>query len=325
MELLPVLGMGLLVWLSATEANDSDACQDIDSYGDLSVHSSSAEGVQVELAAVKDGENFICLLYPTKLLNCSWSFLSLKKDAQLSVSISICSDGSTIHSLNNSSENRVGSVSLTLSEHQAPEVILQFNITLHDKWTVYSYTYDPENLEVLPPPRDVSASIKNGALLVTWSKPINVADSGPHCFEYQLDMGDQERPTHLQTRLNYTEPHADPSRTYKVRMRTRMTDSCMERSHWSEWSHTVTVERTDKLNLLIVISISLGLPMILLALLLLVRHQRLYEVLFPPIPRPPQKYKSFLEKNDMLTFFHPAPSAEPLEEITQVEDTERKS
>ncbi|XP_034558069.1 interleukin-5 receptor subunit alpha-like [Notolabrus celidotus] len=325
MELLPVLLMGLLVLLSSqteSEANDADVCGEA-TPGVLLSQDSSVNGLMVEKAAVNNDESFRCLLYSTKQLNCSWSFLTLHQDAHLSVIISICSEGTTIHSLNQSSVERVGSMSLTLSEHDTIEVILQFNITLHDNWTVYLYAYEVQDIEVLPPPRDVTASIKGGGVLVTWSKPTNMEDSGPWCFEYQLDMGNQGRLIHVITQLNYTEPNADPSHTYRVRMRTKITDTCIEKSHWSDWSHTATVERTDKLSLLLIISISLGLPMILLAVLLLVRHQRVYEVLFPPIPRPPQKYKGFLEKNETLNFFYPATSAEPVEEITEVEDTGR--
>lgn len=304
--------------LTETEANNQDVCQDEKFIADLQVSSSQ----DVELEAVI--HNFLCLLYPTNILNCSWSFHTLQKAAQLTVYISICDNERAVHALNYSSAERVGSRSLALREHEVSYVILQFNATLHDTWTLYTYTYNMAMLEVLSPPQNISASIKDGDLLVTWGLPFSRIGSNPTCFEYQLDMGDQEKLKSLTNQLLYIEGNADPGRTYSVRMRARKIDSCQENPQWSDWSHTVTVEQSVyKLNTLVIISISLGIPMIFLAVLLLVRYQRVSEILFPPIPRPPPKYIYFLEKNDTFNFFHPAPPPEPVEEITEVEDTEQ--
>ncbi|XP_051268542.1 granulocyte-macrophage colony-stimulating factor receptor subunit alpha [Dicentrarchus labrax] len=269
-------------------------------------------------------ENFLCLLYPTNELNCSWSFNTLQKDTQLFVYIRICVNESTVHFMTNPSEERVGSRSLIVHEHEIFHVILQFNITLHDKWTVYTYTYSEDMLEVLLPPQNISVSIKDGNLLVTWALPHSQVTTNSDCFEYQLELGDQENLKNLVDQLHYTEPNADPSHTYRVRMRTRVTNTCQSNPQWSNWSPIVTLEQPFYyLNTLVILSISLGIPMILLAVLLLVRYQRVSKVLFPPIPRPPPKYIYFLEKNDASNFFYPAPAAEPVEEITEVEDTEQ--
>ncbi|XP_076600413.1 uncharacterized protein LOC143328877 [Chaetodon auriga] len=328
MKLFPVrsiVWLSLLVlWasLSETEANNPDVCQDEKFVGDLQPFPEL--GDYVELDAVID--KFLCLLYPTNVLNCTWSFHTLQKATQLSVYISVCDNERAVHSLNYPSAERVGSRSLALREHEVLYVILQFNVTLHDMWTVYTYTYNMAMLEVLPPPQNISASVKHGDLLVTWDLPSSRVDSNPLCFEYQLDMGDQERAKNVINQLSYTELNADPSHTYSVRMRVRNIDLCQENPQWSDWSHAVTVEQSVfKLNTLVIISISLGIPMIFLAVLLLVRYQRVSEVLFPPIPRPPLKYIYFLEKNDTFNFFRPAPSPEPVEEITEVEDTEQSS
>lgn len=61
-------------------------------------------------------------------------------------SSSICDDERAVDSLQHSSEERDGSRSLTLHEYGRLYVILQFNITLHDKWTVYTYTYNMDML-----------------------------------------------------------------------------------------------------------------------------------------------------------------------------------
>ncbi|XP_053293698.1 uncharacterized protein LOC128454355 isoform X2 [Pleuronectes platessa] len=253
-------------------------------------------GDSIELTDVR--ETFICLLYPTNLLNCSWSFLTLEKDMQLSVSISVCHDTTTVKTLSQSPVERVGSRSFDLEQHEELHVILQFNMTQHDKYRVYTYSYNKDTLEVVPPPSNISAAFKDGDLL--------------------------EPPKQLKSQLSYTELSADPTFTYRVRMKKRKLDFCIE-SQWSEWSPTVSVEPSgvpDKLNTLSIISISFGIPMILLALLLFLRHQRVSKLLFPPIPRPPPKYINYLEENDPFNFSPPVQPSKAEEEITKVTEEE---
>ncbi|KAF0047305.1 hypothetical protein F2P81_000938 [Scophthalmus maximus] len=195
----------------------------------------NSSGHEDDLDMSDVNETFTCLLYPTNVVNCSWSFLTLEKATQLSVFISICDIDTAVQSLSHSPGERVGSRSLTLSpsrqqQHGRLFAILQFNMSLHDKWTVYTYVYDKDTLVVKPSVQSV------------------------------------------------------------------------------------------QLNTLLIVLISLGIPMILLAVLLLVRYQRVFELLFPPIPCPPPKYIHFLEKDDASSFFHPALSSKAEEEITEVEE-----
>ncbi|XP_054452146.1 uncharacterized protein LOC129088907 isoform X3 [Anoplopoma fimbria] len=319
MKLLPVhpiLWSSLLVLCASQSEMESPVCKAEKDPGNI--HTQPIGQVHnVEEDKVFD--NFCCLLYPTNILNCSWSFHTLEEDAQLFVHISICDGNSKVHYPNLSSE-RVGSMSLILREHENLYVILHFNITLHDKWTVYSWENNMNMLEVLLPPQKIAASFKDGSLLVTWGLPQSRVNYKPSCFEYQLDMGDQERPKYLTNQLVYTEPNADPTSTYNLRMRMRKMEKCQE-SSWSEWSPSVMEQSVHKLSTLVIVSISLGIPMILLAVLLLLRHQRVSKVLFPPIPCPPPKYKCFLEKSETFNIY-PAQPADP--EITEVEYTERK-
>lgn len=117
--------IGLHVWasicpiLTETEANHPDVCQDEKFLVDVRIkvfftgtikacclytdvlfwfllfmfvvlfqiypQSSSVQGHNVEQGKVNN--NFRCFLYPTNTLNCSWSFHTLQKDAQLLVHI----------------------------------------------------------------------------------------------------------------------------------------------------------------------------------------------------------------------------------------------
>ncbi|XP_053186380.1 granulocyte-macrophage colony-stimulating factor receptor subunit alpha-like [Scomber japonicus] len=308
-----------------TEGSDPDFCQNPS--GPIELHSSFPEDNDID--DIKDDQNFSCVHRPTNTLNCSWSFQALQEDTQLSVSLSICDD-ETEKSLRHLSDERVGSESMVLPDYKYLTVILIFNVSLNDMWKVYSYTYDSDTLEVLSPPPFISASINNGSLLVNWTEPLSQTNIYPHCFEYQLDIGDQEKHIHLPDTLSYTKLNADadPQFTYRVRIRARVKQkTCSGSSQWSDWSSTVKVGQPVAgydFSILVVLSISLGIPMILLAVVLLVRYQRVTKVLFPPIPHPPSKYKNFLEKNDTFNFFYAAPSVKPEEEITEVVEAEQK-
>ncbi|KAJ4944191.1 hypothetical protein JOQ06_012736 [Pogonophryne albipinna] len=265
----PILWSSLLVLFALQiEADISDVCEDTMSSDNIDAQSTSVQGHEVEREHIHDKDP-TCVLYPTNILNCSWSFNTVQQDTQLFVNISICAGNKSVQSPDLSSEEKVGSRSLALHDHKMSHLILHFNFTLGDNWTVYVSKYDLNMLEVLSPPQNISASIKDGGLLVTWGLPHSRAkpEPEPDCFEYQLDMGDQ---------LLY--PLLD-------------------------LFHSVDIQPQSGLKTSVVPQLS--------------------KVLFPPIPRPPQKYKHFLQTNDSFNFFHPTQSAEPAEEITEVEDMEQ--
>ncbi|XP_062284651.1 granulocyte-macrophage colony-stimulating factor receptor subunit alpha-like [Scomber scombrus] len=305
-----------------TEGSNLDVCKN--DIADLGVHSCFPE--DNEIHDIKDDQNFYCVLHPTNKLNCSWSFQPLLEHTQLSVSMSIC-DSETVQSLSHVSDERVGSVSRVLPDYELLSVILIFNVSLNDMWKVYTYAYDSDTLEFLSPPPFISASFNDGNLLVNWTEPLSQTKIKPECFEYQLE-GVKEKLITLLNQMSHKELNADPQITYRVRIRARVNqESCFGSSHWSDWSPTVKVEKqvaVDDFSFLVVLSISLGIPMILLAVVLLVRYQRVTKVLFPPIPHPPPKYKYFIEKNDTFNFFYAAPSVKPEEEITEVVEAEQK-
>ncbi|KAF7653662.1 hypothetical protein LDENG_00079950 [Lucifuga dentata] len=324
----PVFWSSLLVlWASKsdTEAGDSDLCHDeLLPINDLEVLSSSGEDDVVV------DEDFSCFLYPTNTLTCSWSSPTSQNDSQISFFVIVCEKNKALnYSSEKLQEEGVRSKSVVLCQdcidYKWLYVIFLYNVSLHNNWTVYAFKYDTKHLEVLAPPMNISASVEDGGLLVEWSQPHTRVELNPRCFDYQLDIDDQERPKILNNKLQYTEPNADPTHTYRVRMRTK-TSYCSGSDQWSEWSHTVTVAPTEsvyKVNILVIIMISLGVPMILLAVLLVIRHQRVSKLLFPPIPHPPAKYKNFLEKNDTLVVHYPIQSPKYEEEITEVEDAEQ--
>lgn len=316
--------------LTETKASGSDLCNKELLISNLVVLDSSGEddvGEDVELS---------CLLYPLNTLTCSWLSPTSQNDSHISFFVAVCEKTKLIHSLNYSSEelreDGVSSKSVSLCQdctnNMKLYVILFYNVSLQNSWTFYAIKYNTEILEVLSPPPNISALVKDGGLLVMWGQPYSRVQAPLSCFEYQLDIGDQERPKNLTGQLSYTEPNTDPTSTYRVRMRTRKSFYCPGSYQWSEWSHTITVPTTEsiyKVNTLLIVMISLGLPMMLLAVLLVIWHQRASKLLFPAIPHPPAKYKNFLEKNDTLFGLYPVQPPKYEEEITEVEDAEQNS
>ncbi|XP_077391739.1 uncharacterized protein LOC144028029 [Festucalex cinctus] len=320
----PRVCCSLLILLAfQSETSDVDVCQDKKSIDNLRVLSSS--GQNYDFVDIDENENFHCLLYLTNLLNCSWTFPTLFREAQLHVYFSVCDHNNTVHPLSLLSEEHSGSMTTVLREYEMLYVIVHFNVSLNHTWAVYSYVYNTEMMEVLPPPGNIVASLKDVDLAVTWDMPRGRANYTPSCFEYQLDVGNQEKSPIHSYQPYYTIQNANPASTYNVRVRSRKSFACLGSQLWGDWSNTVTIEPSFyTLNIPVIVTIALGIPMILLTLLLLVRNQRVAKVLYPTIPHPPLKYKYFLEENNTFNFYHPSPSAKYEEEITVVEDTEKQ-
>ncbi|KAM9791368.1 granulocyte-macrophage colony-stimulating factor receptor subunit alpha-like [Syngnathus typhle] len=315
----------LILWaFQSAETTNAEVCQNEKSPDNLQLLSSSLH--EHNFMDIHEDKNFTCFLYPTNLLNCSWTFPTLDKESQLYVHISICDNNSTVQPLNLISKQHSGSTCIALKQYEWLYVIIQFNVSLHHTWAVYSYVYDTEMMEVLPPPGNISASVKDKDLVVTWNKPRGRANSNSLCFEYELAVGNPEQILIPSRELSHTMPNANPASTYSVKIRTKQTSDCSGSRSWSDWSDTIIIQQSFyTFNITIIVAIALGIPMILLTLLLLVRNHRVAQVLYPTIPRPPLKYKHFLEENNAFNFYHPAPSVKYEEEITVVEDAEKSN
>ncbi|KAM4597510.1 uncharacterized protein ACJ7VT_017026 [Polymixia lowei] len=340
----------LTLWMgrslqSETEPPDIDLCQDeglSDLYPWVQWYRESSSG-QMQLVDEEeeyDDEEanvgkFSCVLHPTKTLICSVSCWSFQNNSQYSASVIICEGEKRISSWQclpaeiRASEQERQPKSLVLCkdtvDYNISSVILQVNVSLPQELKIYTFKYVYEILEVLSPPPNISASIRERALLVTWDIPYTPSSRSPKCFKYQLDISGQDRHKNVTKHLKYTEPNIDPTQTYKVRLRTRKDDECLTSHQWSDWSDIIKVAPTEslyKLNYIVIITILLGIPMILLVVLLLVRIQRESELLFPPIPRPPLKYKQFLEKHNAFYFRPPVQPPQYVEEITEVEEAD---
>ncbi|CAF97656.1 unnamed protein product [Tetraodon nigroviridis] len=202
-------------------------------------------------------------------------------------------------SLGITSQTRESGRRLSVSEKVGKlNVVFQFSIDLQGSKTVYTKMYYYDSLEAPTPPRNISASLKDKNLLVTWSLPESRVSSKSSCFQYQLAIGDGEEDRSVSEKLSYTVVNVDPSQTYRVRMRASLSNVCQHPFHWSEWSHVSIVEPArlppqfagDPPNS------GFGIPMILLALLLVLRHQRVHKTLFSSDSEPSTQVLALLGK-----------------------------
>lgn len=267
-----------------------------------------------------------CLIYPTNQLNCSWKFHGLPNDSQSSASVSVCRNNESMSSVDCVSEvmgaqGWPGGVGRDVSigcqgsvGDGVTSLSLTFKVSLPDVCCIYTNKMDTIDIEVLRPPPNITAWVREEGLLVQWGLP---SSTTPRCFHYQLQINDLVRS--FTEGLTYTETNLDHTQWYDVKMRVRKNSDCRGSEYWSSWSNTITVapsESHNQLNTLGVVGITLGIPMILLALLLLIRLHR--ERLFPPIPGPPLKMKHLLERDELLQ----ALPSKCVEEITVVEEAE---
>ncbi|XP_064861667.1 uncharacterized protein LOC115102766 isoform X2 [Oncorhynchus nerka] len=266
-----------------------------------------------------------CLIYPTNQLNCSWKFHGLLNDSQSSASVSVCRNNESISSVDCVSEVMGGQgwpggvvrgVSAGCQGSVGDGVTslsLTFKVSRPGVCCIYTNKMDTIDIEVLRPPPNITAWVREEGLLVQWDLPSNTT---PRCFNYQLQINDLVRS--FTEGLTFTETNLDHTQRYDVKMRVRKNSNCRGSEHWSSWSNTILApsESHNQLNTLAVVAITLGIPMILLALLLLIRLQR--DRLFPPIPGPPLKIKHLLERDDLLQ----ALPSKCVEEITVVEEAE---
>ncbi|XP_061695337.1 uncharacterized protein LOC133510895 isoform X3 [Syngnathoides biaculeatus] len=260
---------------------------------------------------------------------------------------SICHHDGSVGPLHLKSEERFGSASVTLGDEELLHVIILFNASLRQDWSALGYGYEVETMEVLPSPANVRARLKDADLVVTWDAPLARTSHDPGCFQYQLVVGrqvrrkraaqcpsanksrllregppfvgHQEERTFEGVRLSCTISGVDPAADLSVKLRVRTTSHCLGSSSWSGWSRSAATEISlDGLNVTWTVWIALGVPVVLVTLFCLLRVHRLRvtQVLYPTIPRPPLKYKYFLEEN----FYQTAPSAKSEEEIAMAED-----
>ncbi|KAJ8011733.1 hypothetical protein DPEC_G00061320 [Dallia pectoralis] len=265
-----------------------------------------------------DHENLTCLIDPTNHITCSWTLHDLADDSKCHASICVsnssnCDSGAT--------ECQQGSfmfeavVGPGMCHMKGLDVKFTLRVPSADKLSLSSQ-HKAEDIQILSPPSNVTARVTGTDLIVQWSHP-PACSTFLHCLDHQLDINDQVKELKKLQYLTYNES-VDPTQSYNVRARVKWNEYCTGYETWSSWSPSITVGPPNQVNSVSGIVIALGIPMILLALMLLIRLQR--DRLLPPIPGPPLKIKHLLEADNLFQFV-PQPS-KCIEEVTVVEEAE---
>ncbi|XP_060754700.1 interleukin-5 receptor subunit alpha-like isoform X2 [Neoarius graeffei] len=257
----------------------------------------------------KDHENHInsniskitCLIYNGNALNCSWSTDSLPEDTQYSASF-FQYDPSNDSALNCDSERSKklvecqGQINLDVFD---TDITVKANISINGDWYIICQSYDPVDIEKLNPPENITTFINSTNLEIRWMLPITYFSPKPSCFIYHLKINDED--IKLEGDLEYIKKNIDPTKSYIIQIRTKQDHTCAKTEFWSDWSKPVVInpsKSNSQLDIIVIVSITFVLPMILLAILLICRFQRLTEKLFPSIPNPSKNVQMLLEKND---------------------------
>ncbi|KAF7689618.1 hypothetical protein HF521_012971 [Silurus meridionalis] len=157
------------------------------------------------------------------------------------------------------------------------------------------------HIKKLDPPRNITALVHSGTLEIQWVWPESCCSQTDACFIYELKINNEIK--NLKNDLVYKYANIKPTSRYTIQIRTKHDDACLnDNDIWSDWSKPVVIDpeisSTPALNASVIICIALVLPMILLAIILVCKLQRLTEKLFPSIPNPSKKVQILLEKED---------------------------
>ncbi|XP_062383774.1 uncharacterized protein LOC134071169 isoform X2 [Sardina pilchardus] len=264
--------------------------------------------------------NTSCIVERQKNLNISWDSSGLPGHAQYSISYLFCSSSDEeIIKIHN--KHVQGSFHHTLIPGQTDYITLLLNVSFPDIWYIQTQHWKVCAVEKLDP-LQVNVTIQSNQLYLEWDLPKSRSTENPKCFEYELKVNDEVRK--FDGIQHYKEPNLDPTQKHKIKIRVKKTSLCCDPGDtWSDWTVIDLHKSADiplDIHIGVIIAIALGLPMILLAILLLCKFQRVFDKMFPPIPGPSIKIKGLLEKDITSQIL----SHKCVEEVTEVEVKENE-
>ncbi|XP_063050061.1 uncharacterized protein LOC134444796 [Engraulis encrasicolus] len=268
--------------------------------------------------------NVSCVLDMQNHLNFSWNGGSSTGHAQYTISHLLCQDDEAVDMVQ---EEGVDSTFYTaLIDSEPPpsndeHVLLRVNVStvLPWQWQVHTQKWMTCSILKLDPPQ-MNVTVQSDKLLVQWELPRARRRMAAHCFMYQICINEQVYS--FDSKLSYVVPELDVYRSYEFKMRVKIHDNCCYSNVWSDWTPVTEVGPLispstkgggvleSGVHIGVVAAIALGLPMILLALLLLCRIYRVVDKLCPPVPGPSMKIKGLLERDDLVQQIMPQKSIE---------------
>ncbi|CAN8186264.1 unnamed protein product [Coccothraustes coccothraustes] len=157
----------------------------------------------------------------------------------------------------------------------------------------FQQLFNPNAIEKVNIPRNISISLEQNELLATWEKPISPFHE--ECFEYEfylinLKSGNQQV---LRISSSSFQLRVDASSRYSIRIRANLNRICRAPGVWSDWSDILYVGQNKLENstawILTLLCVSTSCTLLLLAIICQVNH--VWSKLFPPIPTPSNKFR----------------------------------
>ncbi|KAL4656814.1 interleukin-13 receptor subunit alpha-1-like [Arapaima gigas] len=247
-------------------------------------------------------KNVFCLIYNQRQFCCNWSAKTFPTKAPLTFTVLQNAERDKTWNCSTSYNNEVVECSGTINPDKTLMTI-QINMSLPDLQYLYSRHYEIKKNEKLNPPHNISMSITNGTLKIEWNTPEKIKKE---CVHYQLRLNNGTEYVNVTAGTKYTKANVDLTRKQSVQIRVTKREHCWKNDIWSNWSNVVVLDAAVKpngINVLVIVGMALGIPMILLALLLFCRFHRIHEKMFPPIPSPSKKTKIMLEREDLFQVF----------------------
>ncbi|XP_005288585.2 interleukin-5 receptor subunit alpha isoform X2 [Chrysemys picta bellii] len=167
----------------------------------------------------------------------------------------------------------------------------------------FEQLFNPNAIEKVNPPRNVTVSLKQNNLLVMWEMPDSFFIK--ECFEYEFNIYNWKTgyKKTWETKLNSFSLRIDDTCRYSMKIRANHQSWCSE-GIWSEWTESVYIgenqPRTslDSKAYMVLIALIVFVCAMSLLIAIICRKYHLWSRLFPPIPTPQNSIKNlFLNKS----------------------------
>ncbi|XP_056612102.1 interleukin-5 receptor subunit alpha-like isoform X2 [Triplophysa dalaica] len=246
-------------------------------------------------------ERFTCIMNMTNHLHCFWSITNLPENAEYSADLTYKNSHQIL-----SCFQIVEKQAVECHGHVMPEesgFMLKVNMSLPTLSYRIGKRFDRDDIVKLDPPDNIRISNDLTKIKINWTHTEEKGFSqNPSCFKYEIKIND-EVVTLPDGQSYYIKQDVDVMRKYAIQVRAKPTSNCGDAIHWSDWSSVLEVgpfEDKYHVNPWVITVIAFVLPMLLLAILLLCKCQRLPKKLFPPIPGPSVNVKNLLDEVDYI-------------------------
>uniref|UniRef100_A0A674K2R7 Interleukin 5 receptor subunit alpha n=1 Tax=Terrapene triunguis TaxID=2587831 RepID=A0A674K2R7_9SAUR len=178
------------------------------------------------------------------------------------------------------------------------EVVVHINGS--SKYTAikpFEQLFNPNAIEKVNPPRNVTVSLKQNNLLVTWEMPTSsfIKD----CFEYELNIYNWKTGYNKVTKsmTEFFSLRIDDTCRYSIQIRANHQSWCSE-GFWSEWTDSLYIGKNQNVFAYTVLIALIKTTDFFINLLYCFHRYHLWSRLFPPIPTPQNSIKNlFLNKS----------------------------